>query len=201
MLITGGNGFLRYHLSKKGVSDGIDVTVLDDLSILDTVKFSSDIMFIKERVEESMIYGRFDYIFHLAAKPSPEGYVSNPLETLLSNSIGTLKMLKLAHKFNLRFIYPSSSQVYGDARVIPTLGSYYGYVNPNGIRSCCYEGKRYSEVLIIAFHRKFNLDTRIQRPFNVYGPGIRPDGQYGQYGRVIPRFLQQTISGNDITIH
>ncbi|MEM0135336.1 MAG: NAD-dependent epimerase/dehydratase family protein [Thermoplasmatales archaeon] len=198
MLITGGNGFLGYHLAKKAVSDGIDVTVLDDLSTSDTVKFSSDIRFIKERVEESRIDERFDYIVHLAARPSPEDYVSNPLETLLSNSIGTLKMLELAHKFNSRFIYTSSSEVYGDAQVIPTPESYYGYVNPNGIRSCYDEGKRYSEALIMAFHRKFNLDTRIQRPFNVYGPGIRPDGQYG---RVIPRFLQQAISGNDITIH
>lgn len=198
MLITGGNGFLGYHLAKKGISDGIDVTVLDDLSTSDTVKYSADVRFIKEKVEESKIDERFDFIVHLAARPSPEDYVLNPVETLLSNSIGTLKMLELARRYNSRFLYTSSSEVYGDAQILPTPETYYGYVNPNGIRSCYDEGKRYSEALIMAFHRKFNLDTRIQRPFNVYGPGIRPDGQYG---RVIPRFLHQAISGNDITIH
>ena len=198
MLITGGNGFLGYHLAKKCISDGIDVTVLDDLSTSDIVKFSADVRFIKEKVEESKIDEGFDFIVHLAARPSPEDYVLNPVETLLSNSIGTLKMLELALKYGSRFLYTSSSEVYGDAQFIPTPETYYGYVNPNGIRSCYDEGKRYSEALIMAFHRKFNLDSRIQRPFNVYGPGIRPDGQYG---RVIPRFLQQAISGNDITIH
>lgn len=198
MLITGGNGFLGYHLSQKSISEGIDVTVLDDLSTSTVVKFSGEARFIREKVEESKIDDKFDYIVHLAARPSPDDYVLNPVETLLSNSIGTLRMLELARKYNSRFFYTSSSEVYGDARVIPTPETYYGYANPNGTRSCYDEGKRYSEALIMAFHRKLNLDTRIQRPFNVYGPGIRPDGQYG---RVIPRFIQQAISGNDIMIH
>jgi UDP-glucuronate decarboxylase len=198
ILITGGNGFLGSYLAKKSLSSGFAVTVIDDLSTSENIQVPDEVNFITGKVEESNIDERFDFIVHLAARPSPEDYISNPVETLLSNSIGTLKMLDIARKYNSRLLYTSSSEVYGDAQIIPTPETYFGYVNPNGIRSCYDEGKRYSEALIMAYHRKFNLDTRIQRPFNVYGPGIRPDGQYG---RVIPRFLQQAISGDDITIH
>ena len=103
MLITGGNGFLGYHLSQKSISEGIDVTVLDDLSTSTVVKFSGEARFIREKVEESKIDDKFDYIVHLAARPSPDDYVLNPVETLLSNSIGTLRMLELARKYNSRF--------------------------------------------------------------------------------------------------
>ncbi len=198
ILVTGGNGFLGSYLVKKALSEGFEVTVIDDLSTSKEITFPKNVDFIRGKIENSKVDEKFDFIVHLAARPSPEDYILNPVETLLSNSVGTLKMLELAHKYNSRLFYTSSSEVYGDAQIIPTPETYFGNVNPNGIRSCYDEGKRYSEALIMAFHRKFNLDTRIQRPFNVYGPGIRPDGQYG---RVIPRFLQQAISGNDITIH
>ncbi|MEM3191137.1 MAG: GDP-mannose 4,6-dehydratase [Candidatus Parvarchaeota archaeon] len=198
MLITGGNGFLGYHLAQKSISDGIDVTVLDDLSTSGGVKFSADMKFIREKVEETNIDDRFDYIVHLAARPSPDDYISNPVETLLSNSVGTLRMLKLARKYGSRFFYTSSSEVYGDAQIIPTPETYYGYVNPNGIRSCYDESKRFSEALIMAYHREYLLDTRIQRPFNVYGPWIRADSEYG---RVIPRFIVRALKGEDIPVH
>ena len=197
ILITGGNGFLGSHLVEKCLSSGMDVTVLDDLSTSARIQVPENVNFVRGKVEESKIDEKFDFVVHLAARPSPEDYALNPVETLLSNSIGTWKMLELAHKHDSRLIYTSSSEVYGDAQVVPTPETYYGYVNPNGIRSCYDESKRYSEALIMAFHRKFNLNSCIQRPFNVYGPRIRPDGQYG---RVIPRFFQQAISGKDITI-
>ncbi|MHB1507122.1 MAG: NAD-dependent epimerase/dehydratase family protein [Cuniculiplasma sp.] len=198
MLITGGNGFLGSHLAEKSLEEGIAVSVLDDLSTSKEINVPKDVRFIRGSVESTNIDEKFDYIVHLAARPSPEDYILNPVETLFSNSIGTLKMLELSLKYHARFFYTSSSEIYGEAQIIPTPETYFGYVNPNGIRSCYDEGKRYSEALIMAFHRKYNIDTRIQRPFNVYGPRIRPDGQYG---RVIPRFLQQAISGVDITIH
>jgi UDP-glucuronate decarboxylase len=116
----------------------------------------------------------------------------------MSNSLGTLRMLEIAKKSNSVFMYTSSSETYGDAQIIPTPESYWGNVNFTGIRSCYDESKRYSEALIMAYHRQFGLDTRIQRPFNVYGPGIRPDGQYG---RVIPRFILQALKDENITIH
>ena len=116
----------------------------------------------------------------------------------MSNSLGTMKLLELAKRGKSRFVYTSSSEVYGNAATIPTPETYYGYVSSWGIRSCYDEGKRYSEALTMAYHRKFGLDTRIQRPFNVYGPRIRPDGLYG---RVVPRFIQQALNGENITIH
>ena len=198
MLITGGNGFLGSHLAERALTEGIEVSVIDDLSTSKGINVPKNVNFIKGSVNEINIDEKFDYIIHMAARPSPDDYVSNPVETLFSNSIGTLKMLEVSRNYNARFLYTSSSEVYGDAQILPTPETYYGYVNPNGIRSCYDEGKRYSEALIMAFHRKYNLDTRIQRPFNVYGPRIRPDGQYG---RVIPRFLQQAMTGVDITIH
>ena len=198
MLITGGNGFLGSHLAEKSLEEGIEVSILDDLSTSNGINVPKDVRFIKGSVESTNIDEKFDYIVHMAARPSPEDYITNPVETLLSNSIGTLKMLELSQRYDARLFYTSSSEIYGDAQIIPTPETYFGYVNPNGIRSCYDEGKRYSEALIMAFHRKYKIDTRIERPFNVYGPRIRPDGQYG---RVIPRFLQQAISGVDITVH
>ena len=198
MLITGGNGFLGSHLVERAIKEGMKVTVLDDFSTSSNVNVPLETTIIKGKVENVSIQEEFDYIVHLAARPSPEDYINNPVETLMSNSIGTLKLLKLAKNSNSRFIYASSSEVYGNANVLPTPESYYGYVSSWGIRSCYDEGKRYSEALTMAYHRKFGIDTRIQRPFNVYGPRIRPDGLYG---RVIPRFILQALHGDDITIH
>lgn len=133
----------------------------------------------------------------MAARPSPEDYIEHPVDTALSNSLGTYKMLEIARKSNARFIYTSSSEVYGSASIIPTPETYWGYVNPIGIRSCYDESKRFSEALIMAYHRQYKLDTRIQRPFNVYGPGLREDGTYG---RVISRFIYQALKGEDLTV-
>ena len=198
MLISGGNGFLGSHLADKAISQGLTVTILDDFSTSNHVNVPSEATIIRGRVEDVTIEDNFEYIVHLAARPSPEDYINNPVETLMSNSMGTMKLLELAMKRKSRFIYTSSSEVYGNAEVLPTPETYYGYVSSWGIRSCYDEGKRYSEALTMAYHRKFGLDTRIQRPFNVYGPRIRPDGLYG---RVVPRFIQQALNGEKLTIH
>jgi UDP-glucuronate decarboxylase len=198
LLISGGNGFLGSYLVEKFILEKFDVTVVDDLSTSKNINIPKNVKFIKNKIENYETTKKFDYVIHLAARPSPEDYINHPVETLLSNSIGTLKMLEIARKGDSIFMYTSSSEIYGEASIIPTPEDYYGYVNPNGIRSCYDEGKRFSEALIMAYYREYALDVRIQRPFNVYGPGISEDGQYG---RVIPRFIFQALKNEPLTVH
>ena len=134
----------------------------------------------------------------MAARPSPEDYTKYPVETMLSNSLGTYRTLEIARKSDAIYMYTSSSEVYGNAEIIPTPEEYWGKVNPIGIRSCYDESKRFSEALIMSYHREYGLDVRIQRPFNVYGPRLREDGSYG---RVVSRFIYQALKGEDITIY
>ena len=197
-LISGGNGFLGSSFLKLALKKEDAVVVVDNMSTIAHLNIPDNITFVKSNVEDFYTEDDFEYVIHLAARPSPEDYISHPVDTLMSNSLGTLRMLEIAKKSNSVFMYTSSSETYGDAKIIPTPESYWGNVNFTGIRSCYDEGKRYSEALIMAYHRQFGLDTRIQRPFNVYGPGIRPDGQYG---RVVPRFILQALRDENITIH
>ena len=197
ILISGGNGFLGSFLVEKALKMNMDVTVIDDLSTMSEINIPEEAKLINAKVEDYKTNEKYDYVVHLAARPSPEDYINHPIDTIMSNSVGTRNMLEIAKNSNGVFMYTSSSEVYGDASIIPTPESYYGYVNPNGIRSCYDESKRYSEALIMAYHRQYNLDTRIQRPFNVYGPRIRPDGEYG---RVIPRFINWSLKNEDIKI-
>ena len=197
-LISGGNGFLGSHLVEKFISEKFEVTVVDDLSTSKGRNIPESVRFIKSKIENYVASEKYDYVIHLAARPSPEDYIKHPVDTIISNSIGTLNMLEIARRSDSVFMYTSSSEIYGEAGVIPTPESYYGYVNPNGIRSCYDEGKRFSEALTMAYYREYGLDVRIQRPFNVYGPRIREDGQYG---RVIPRFIIQALKNEPLTIH
>ena len=197
-LISGGNGFLGYHLSKEFIKRGFDITIVDDLSTSKASDLLDEVTFYNKRIEDFSTEDKFDYVVHLAARPSPEDYISSPVETILSNSFGTRVMLEIARRSNATFMYTSSSEVYGNASILPTPESYYGYVNPNGIRSCYDESKRFSEAMIMAYRRQYNMNVRIQRPFNVYGPRIREDGIYG---RVIPRFIMQALENADITVH
>jgi UDP-glucuronate decarboxylase len=198
MIISGGNGFLGSYLASKAIKEGMKLTVVDDMSTSQEINIPSSAKFAKEKVENFKTNERFDYVVHLAARPSPEDYIEHPIDTILSNSLGTRNMLDLAFNSKGVLMYTSSSEVYGEASVIPTPENYYGYVNPNGVRSCYDEGKRFSEALIMAYHREYNIDTRIQRPFNVYGPGMRADGGYG---RVIPRFIVRSLKDEDIVVH
>lgn len=198
IIISGGNGFLGSFLTEKAVSEKFLVTVVDDLSTSKGVNVPDQTKFVKGKIENYETDEKFDYVVHLAARPSPEDYINHPVDTIMSNSLGTLKMLEIARKSDAIFMYTSSSEIYGEASVIPTPENYYGYVNPNGIRSCYDESKRFSEALIMAYYREYGLDVRIQRPFNVYGPRIREDGQYG---RVIPRFIVQALKNQPLTVH
>ena len=172
ILVSGGNGFLGSYIVDRGVSQNYEVTVVDDLSTSKGRNVPEKVNFIHEKIEKYDTDERYDYVIHLAARPSPEDYISHPVDTISSNSLGTLKMLEIARKGDSVFMYTSSSEVYGNAGIIPTPESYYGYVNPNGIRSCYDEGKRFSEALIMAY-----------------------------YGRVIPRFIMQALKNEPLTIH
>ena len=198
VLISGGNGFLGSYLSEKALNNGFEVTVVDDLSTSKVVQVPKEVIFIKKKVENFNTNKAFDFVVHLAARPSPEDYIKNPLQTIDSNDIGTRNMLEIAKKSNAVFMYTSTSEVYGNPQLIPIPESYFGYVNPSGIRSCYDESKRFSEALAKAYERQYGLDVRIQRPFNVYGPRIREDGFYG---RVIPRFIDQALRNKPITVH
>ena len=191
-LVIGGAGFLGSHLIE---SLSGDITVVDDLS---TAKyFQGNAKLIREKIENFSTDEKYDYVIHLAARPSPEDYINHPVETALSNSVGTYKALEIARRSDAVFLYTSSSEIYGHAEVIPTPESYWGKVNPTGVRSCYDESKRFSEALIMSCYREYGLDVRIQRPFNVYGPRLREDGSYG---RVISRFVYQALRGEDLTI-
>ncbi len=139
-----------------------------------------------------------DIVFHLASRASPEDYRLNPIDTLESNSIGTKNLLEYSLKNESLFFFTSTSEIYGNTSVIPTPESYYGCVNTMGERSCYDEGKRFSESLIYAYQQTYNIDTRIVRIFNTYGPRLRPDGNYG---RGLPRFILQCLQNKPITVY
>ena len=195
-LISGGAGFLGSHLIEH-LRDH-EIVVVDDFSTAKYFESYSNIKLIKEKIENFDTNEKFDYVIHLAARPSPEDYTKYPVETMLSNSLGTYRTLEIARKSDAIYMYTSSSEVYGDAEIIPTPEEYWGKVNPIGIRSCYDESKRFSEALIMSYYREYGLDVRIQRPFNVYGPRLREDGSYG---RVVSRFIYQALKGEDITIY
>ncbi len=198
VLISGGNGFLGSYLVEKFFNNGFEVTVIDDFSTSNRLNIPKDVTLIRKKVENYKTAKKFDFVIHLAARPSPDDYTNKPVPTIKSNSIGTYNMLEIARRSNAIFMYTSSSEVYGDSKIIPTKEEYFGNVNPNGIRSCYDESKRFSEALIMAYSRQYGIDARIQRPFNVYGPRIREDGLYG---RVIPRFIAQALTTKSITVH
>ncbi|MEJ2775665.1 NAD-dependent epimerase/dehydratase family protein, partial [Sulfolobaceae archaeon RB850M] len=186
--------FLGSHLVES--LEG-DITVVDDLSTVKYLELPPNVKLIKDRVETFKTNEKFDFVIHLAARPSPEDYMQHPVETALSNSLGTYNALEIARKSDAIFLYSSSSEIYGHAEIIPTPEDYWGKVNPIGVRSCYDESKRFSEALIMSYFREYGLDVRIQRPFNVYGPRLREDGSYG---RVVSRFIYQALKGEDITI-
>jgi dTDP-glucose 4,6-dehydratase len=141
------------------------------------------------------IDGPFDCVWHLASLASPKDYLAHPLETLESGSTGTRNMLKVAVRDSARFLLTSTSECYGDPLEHPQVETYWGHVNPVGIRSCYDESKRYAEALTMAYHRTFGVRTNIARIFNTYGPRMALND-----GRVVPAFLDQALRGEPLTI-
>jgi UDP-glucuronate decarboxylase len=199
-LVTGGAGFLGSWLCEALVGCGASVQCLDDFStgqIANVSMFRKAIKITRVDVATAKLHDDYDFVFHMASRASPEDYQQHPIETLRANSEGTLRMLELARTSDSILVYASTSEVYGDATVIPTPESYYGHVSPVGIRSCYDEGKRFGEAACMAYFREHGVHVRIPRIFNSYGPRIRSDGFYA---RVVPRFILQAIRGEPFTI-
>ena len=203
VLITGGAGFLGSHLTDLFVAKGHSVVVVDNLVTGDAANLAHldanpAVQFLQRDacLPMSDIAGPIDFVFHLASPASPVDFLRIPLEVLRVNSIGTEQALELARKHNAGFLVASTSEVYGDPKESPQREDYWGNVNPNGIRSCYDEGKRYAEALTMAYRRQYGLNTHIVRFFNTYGPRMRLDD-----GRVVPNMVRQAILGEPITVY
>ena len=203
ILVTGGAGFIGSYLCDALVEVGANVTCLDDFSTgltanIDHLLGKSNFRLVKEDVSNLDGAEKYDFVLHFASRASPEEYQLNPVKTLRANSLGSYRMLELARKCDSKILFASSSEVYGDSPVVPTPETYWGNVNPVGVRSCYDEGKRFSEALSMAYHREHGLATTILRIHNTYGPRIRADGAYG---RALPRFVAQALRNDDLTVH
>ena len=210
ILVAGGAGFIGSHLCESLLKDNYKVICVDNLLTSDERNISSllsnpNFQFIKLDVCDSLDSRRklsaIDYIFHLASpaspnKNSPRSYINFPIETLLVNSQGTHNLLELARKFGAKFLYASTSEVYGNPAMSPQKEDYFGNVNPNGVRSVYDEGKRFGEAITFGYLRKFDLDVRIIRIFNTYGPLMQEDD-----GRVVSNFTNQAIKNQPITVY
>lgn len=203
ILVTGGAGFLGSWICDVLVRQQAKVICLDNLSsglkenithLLNQPSFQ----FLECDISEPPgAIPKVDMVMHLASRASPLEFAQFPLEILKANTVGTMTALEIAREHQARFLFASTSEVYGNPAVLPTPESYYGSVNPVGIRGCYDEGKRCGEALVMAYHRQYGLDVRIARIFNTYGPMIRGDGIYG---RVVSRFIDQALTGQPITV-
>ncbi len=202
-LVTGGAGFIGSWICEVLVHQGTKVVCLDNLAsgleanishLVNSVNFD----FIKHDITEPFHPGnKIDLVLHLASRASPFEFEKFPLEILKANTIGTLNALKIAREHGARFLFTSTSETYGNASIVPTPESYYGNVNSIGVRGCYDESKRCGEAYVIAYWKQYDLDVRIARIFNTYGPRMRADGFYG---RVAPRFISQALNKEPITI-
>ena len=202
-LVTGGAGFIGSHLCAALLKEGQEVICVDNLGSgsFDNVRHltkNKKFRFIKHNVIEplQLIEGKIDFIYHLASRASPNDYQTYPVETALANSVGTDRMAKLALAKNAKLLFTSTSEAYGEPKEHPQKESYWGNVNPVGIRSCYDESKRFGEALLMGYHREYNVDIKIVRIFNTYGPRMRLDD-----GRVIPNFITQALENKSLTIY
>ncbi|HTA23318.1 MAG TPA: UDP-glucuronic acid decarboxylase family protein [Terriglobales bacterium] len=200
-LVTGGAGFLGSHLCDALLAEGYSVIVVDNLltgrtSNLDHLRNDSRFEFRQLDINLPFDCGKIDYVFHFACPASPVDYMKHGIETLKVGSLGTLHALELAHKYGARYLTSSTSECYGDPLENPQKETYWGNVNPIGPRSVYDEAKRFSEALTMAYHRYHQLDTRIVRIFNTYGPRMQLND-----GRVVPNFMKQALRGEDLTVY
>ena len=199
ILITGGAGFLGRHLCKKLLENN-KVICIDNLLTgrkKNIKEFTNlpNYTFVKHDVKNKITF-KCDQIFHFASPASPIHYQKNPIDTLLTNVLGTHNMLNLALKNDCEFILASTSEIYGDPKISPQKEDYYGNVNPIGPRACYDEGKRAAETLAFDFKRKHNAKIKVLRIFNTYGPYMAKDD-----GRVISNFIVNSLSNTDLNIY
>ncbi len=202
ILIAGGAGFIGSNLSAELLTLGHNVHCIDSLisgreeNILE-LKKNPAFTFQKADVTKLPEFKiQFDWIFHLASPASVPDYQAHPFETALSNSFGTQALLELARQTNARFLFTSTSEIYGDPKEHPQKETYWGNVNPVGPRACYDEAKRFGEMMTILFHTQHKVDTRIVRIFNTYGPKMRKTD-----GRVVSNFINQALAGEPMTIY
>ncbi len=200
-IVTGAAGFLGSHLSQSLMGEGHSVVGIDNFSTGkrdNLAEFIDDpaFEFVEHDVSRPFDVGDVDYVFNFASPASPGEYLRLGVETLLTGSQGTLHALEVARKYGARFLHASTSECYGDPLVHPQPESYWGNVNPIGLRSVYDEAKRYAEAITMAYHRYYGVDTRLVRIFNTYGPRLSVGD-----GRVISNFLAQALRGDDITIY
>ena len=200
ILITGGAGFIGSHLCKKLLDKGNFVICLDNFFTgkpenIKCLLGNSNFQLVEHDIIEPVDI-KADEIYNLACPASPPHYQYNPIKTMKTSVLGIINMLELAKKNNAKILQASTSEVYGDPEVHPQTENYWGNVNPIGIRSCYDEGKRCAETLMTDYHRQKNIDTKIVRIFNTYGPNMSPDD-----GRVVSNFILQALKGEDITIY
>ena len=200
ILITGGAGFLGSHLCERLLADGHEVVCLDNyftgakqniIHLLDNPYFEvirHDVTF--------PLYIEVDEIYNLACPASPIHYQFDPVQTTKTSVHGAINMLGLAKRVKAKIFQASTSEVYGDPQIHPQIESYWGHVNPNGVRSCYDEGKRCAETLFFDYRRQHNLNIKVARIFNTYGPRMHPND-----GRVVSNFIVQALQGRPITIY
>ncbi len=200
ILVTGGAGFIGSHLCERLLNEGNEVICLDNfftgsksniIHLLDNPYFE----LVRHDVTEPY-YAEVDQIYNLACPASPVHYQYNPIKTIKSSVMGAINMLGLAKRVKARILQASTSEVYGDPKVHPQKEDYWGHVNPIGIRSCYDEGKRCAETLFMDYHGQNNVDIRIIRIFNTYGPRMNPND-----GRVVSNFIVQALKGENITMY
>ena len=210
VLVAGGSGFIGSHLCKSLLSDNFRVICVDNfitgdknnlIYVLQDQNFKLIEADIAEELPQDLITEKIDYVFDLASpaspnKKSPRSFINYPIETLRANSFGVYNLLNLAKDKNAKILYVSSSEVYGDPLISPQTEEYFGNVNPNGIRSVYDEGKRFGEAITMAYFRKFDVDIRIIRIFNTYGPSMQKDD-----GRIISNLINQAINNQPLTIY
>ncbi len=200
ILVTGGAGFIGSHLCEKLVQDGNDVICLDNFFTgnKDNIRhLIGDNKF--ELVRHDIIkeyYAEVDQIYNLACPASPVHYQYNPIKTVKTSVMGVINMLGLAKRCKAKILQASTSEVYGDPKIHPQIEAYWGNVNPIGIRSCYDEGKRCAETLMMDYYRQNNVDIRIARIFNTYGPRMAVND-----GRVVSNFIIQALKNEPLTVY
>jgi dTDP-glucose 4,6-dehydratase len=207
ILLTGAAGFLGSHLCDLLLAGGHEVVAMDNFvtgsreNIAHLVKINKFSFIRHDVIEPIVVKGKLDAVMHFAspASPNPQsplGYPNLPVETLKAGSLGTFNTLEIARKNNARFLFASTSEIYGDPLEHPQSENYWGHVDSTGLRSMYDEAKRFSEACIMAYFRSKNTDTRIVRIFNTFGPRMRTDD-----GRVVPNLIQQAIQCKPLTIY
>ena len=209
ILVTGGTGFIGNHLCRTLLNNGNYVICLDNnfTGNMDNIKDligNHNFEFIEHDIINPIhlsdintnININIDQIYHLACPASPKAYQYDSIKTLKTNFLGTMNILGLAKKTGSKVLLTSTSEVYGDPKINPQVEEYWGNVNPIGVRSCYDEGKRVAETLMMEYHKNHQVDIRIARIFNTYGPNMNKDD-----GRVVSNFINQMLENKDITIY